>query len=98
MSLTLRPTWPENRLKKDWSIFDGTDLVGHVYLDKAVQLSDIKWFWALTGTVEQPHLAGVHTSGRAATLEAAKAASRVSYEGWLARSTAQRRDSDSKAG
>jgi hypothetical protein len=89
--LTLRPAWPRPNAN-DWSVFDDGETVGRIYDDRAAHLPEGRWFWALNEAAGDAHQAGVRTSGRAATLEAAKAAFRASFDGyraWLAR------DSDS---
>jgi hypothetical protein len=82
MPLTLRPTGLSRDPNAiDWNVFDGgTQPVGRIYEDPAAPSDDVRWFWALQ--IVGASRAGVDTSGRAATLDEAKAAFRRNYEAW----------------
>ena len=81
--LTLRPAWPRPNTN-DWSVFDNGETVGRIYEDRAAHLPEGRWFWALNEAAGDAHQAGVRTSGRAATLDHAKAAFRASLDGYKA--------------
>src|SRR5262245_20009562 len=69
--------------RADWCVFDGgRQPVGRIYEDQAAPIEKSRWFSALqiVGAIQ----AGVETSGRAATLDAAKAAFRALHERWQA--------------
>lgn len=79
-NLTLRPALPDRA--NDWCVYDDGRVVGRMYEDRS---SPAPWFWCLLGAAEKAAELGVVGTGRAPTLEAAKAAFRWSYEQWLAR-------------
>jgi hypothetical protein len=83
MPLTLRPTGlsrDPNRL--DWNVFDGgPEPVGRIYEDEAAPTEDARWFWAVQ--ITGAHEAGTMT-GRAPTVDEAKAAFQAAYEAWQA--------------
>jgi len=84
MPLTLRPTrLSDDPDRQDWNIFDGdTQPVGRIYEDKTVSVEGSRWAWFLQ--VTGAGRAGVPITGRAATLDDAKAAFRASYDRWQA--------------
>src|SRR5262249_4649057 len=84
MPLTLRPTrLSDDPNDQDWCIYDGgTEPVGRIYADQAAPNEASRWAWFLQ--VTDAFRSGVKTTGRAATLDAAKAEFRASYEGWQA--------------
>jgi hypothetical protein len=71
--LTLRPTGlspPVYRDQLDYEVIEDGRAIGRMYEDKHA-LPELRWFWSITVFVgDRP---GVTTSGRAATLEEAKA-------------------------
>ena len=73
MALTLRPTGLSSPTYQDWADYivrdDGRD-VGRLYEDRN-SLPALRWFWSITVYVN-PRL-GITTSGRAPSLEEAKA-------------------------
>ena len=73
MPLTLRPTDLSSPAYRDWLDYviveDDRD-VGRVYEDRHSR-PELRWFWSITVYVN-PKL-GITTSGRAASLDAAKA-------------------------
>ena len=81
MPLTLRPTFPDT--PNDWCIHDGgTQPVGRIYEDQTAPVEGSRWYRALQ--ITGASRASVQMSGRAATLDEAKAAFRRSYEGYQA--------------
>jgi hypothetical protein len=73
MALTLRPTGLSSPAYRDWLDYviveEGRD-VGRVYEDRNSR-PELRWFWSITVYVN-PRL-GITTSGRAASIEDAKA-------------------------
>src|SRR5437764_12591 len=73
MPLTLRPTGLSSPAYRDWLgyviVEDGRD-VGRLYEDRYSK-PELRWFWSITVYVN-PKL-GIITSGRAATMDEAKA-------------------------
>jgi hypothetical protein len=58
--------------RQDWTIFDNGQPVGRIYEDASASTSDDRrWFWSITVYVRPD--AGIVTSGKAATLDQAKA-------------------------
>ena len=85
MPLTLRPTGLSPRPDaNDWTIHDDGVMVGRIYEDHAAHLPEGRWFWALNEAAGDAHRAGVRTSGRAATLDLAKADFRAHWEAFKA--------------
>ena len=82
--ITLRPAWPTSR-GDDWIVLDDGKAVGRMYEDHG---SPTPWFWCLSGAAENASQLGIANTGRAATLEGAKAAFRWSYEQWIKRRAA----------
>ena len=84
MPLTLRPTGlSRDPNAKDWNVFDGgPQPVGRIYEDTAAPVEGSRWAWFLQ--IVGASRAGVPMTGRAATLDEAKAAFRASYDGWQA--------------
>jgi hypothetical protein len=73
MPLTLRPTGLSSSAYRDWLdyviVADGRD-VGRVYEDRH-RRPELRWFWSITIYVNPKR--GITTSGRAASLDEAKA-------------------------
>jgi hypothetical protein len=72
MSLTLRPTALSSPANRDWADYilrEDSRAVGRIYEDRP--LPGLRWFWSITMYVN-PKL-GITTSGRAPSLDAAKA-------------------------
>src|SRR5262245_22845756 len=80
MPLTLRPTrLSDDPNAPDWNAFDGgTEPIGRIYEDKTAPTETARWAWFLQ--VTDAYRSGVDVTGRAATLDAAKAEFRESYE------------------
>jgi len=81
MALSLRRTGlspPVYRHLADYVVIDAGREVGRIYEDPHASQ---RWFWSLT--VFGAHLAGTKPSGRAATIEDAKAEFHASYKRWL---------------
>ena len=84
MALTLRHSWENGRARNDWTVYD--DLlerpVGRVY-EISAPSAEAEWFWVIhTGDA---YGSGAGTSGRASTLEKAKAAVLINWmaiKGW----------------
>jgi len=83
-TVTLRPTGlSRDPNAPDWNIFDGgTQPIGRIYEDRTAPTEGARWAWFLQ--VTDAYRSGVKTTGRAATLDAAKAEFRESYERHLA--------------
>jgi hypothetical protein len=85
MPLTMRPTGGHSPVyadRQDWTIFDGGKPVGRVYEDaSAGTAADLRWFWSITVYVDP--IAGIVTSGKVATLDAAKAQFEAAGRRWL---------------
>jgi hypothetical protein len=73
MPLTLRPTGLSSPAYRDWLdyviVADGR-AVGRIYEDRHTP-PDLRWFWSITVYVDPKQ--GINTSGRAASLDEAKA-------------------------
>ena len=66
---------------KDWNVFDGgTQPVGRIYEDKTAPTEDARWLWAVQ--ITGAHEAGIEMTGRAPTLDEAKAVFKKNYEAW----------------
>jgi hypothetical protein len=73
MSLTLRPTGLSSPAYRDWLdyiVLEDGRAVGRMYEDRQT-LPELRWFWSITVYVN-PKL-GITTSGRAPSLDEAKA-------------------------
>jgi hypothetical protein len=71
--LTLRPTGlssPAYRDLVDYIVIQDDRAVGRIYEDRQT-LPDLRWFWSITVYVDPRQ--GINTSGRAASLDEAKA-------------------------
>jgi hypothetical protein len=75
MLLTMRPTGghsPAYADRQDWTVLDEGRPVGRIYEDMSASAStDQRWTWSITVYVWPD--AGIATSGKAATLDQAKA-------------------------
>jgi hypothetical protein len=71
---------PDTADRKDYVIIDAGREIGRLYEDRTT-LPELRWYWSII--VIGAHQAGIKTSGRAATLEAAKEAFRANYRRWL---------------
>ena len=82
MRLSLRHTGlaPPDPNRQDYVIIDDGREVGRLYEDRST-LPELRWYWSVL--VIGAHQAGIDTSGRAATMEAAKAAFQANYRRWL---------------
>jgi hypothetical protein len=78
MPLTLRRTYDE---PDHYSVYSGDVLIGTIYFAVNITKPNPAWFWALNGIMTGP--AGMHFSGYAEDLEAAKTAFREAWEHWL---------------
>ena len=82
--LTMRPTGGHSPVyadRQDWTIFDDGEPVGRIYEDASTStLADLRWFWSITVYVHPR--AGIVTSGKVATLDAAKAQFEASWRRW----------------
>ena len=91
--LTLRPTGLSSPAYRDWLDYviveDGRD-VGRVYEDRHSR-PELRWYWSITVYVN-PKL-GITTSGRAPSLEAAKAQFLTNWKKCRGDSTPVRRPS-----
>jgi hypothetical protein len=80
--LTMRPTGGHSPVyadQQDWTIYGEGHPVGRIYEDSSASTSgDLRWFWSIT-----VYDAGIVTSGKAATLDQAKAAFRGSLLAWV---------------
>jgi hypothetical protein len=66
---------------QDWDVLDDDGKpVGRIYERHAPASPDLAWFWSITESVEPR--SGLRTSGMAATLDAAKAAFRDTWDKW----------------
>jgi hypothetical protein len=87
MPLTLRPTGLSSPAYRDWLDYviveDGRD-VGRVYEDRHSR-PELRWFWSITIYVNPKR--GITTSGRATSLEEAKAQFLSSWQTCRADST-----------
>ena len=84
MALTLRPTGGPSRVyqhRQDWTIFDDGKPVGRIYEDTSASTSaDLRWCWSITVYVWPD--AGIVTSGKAPTLDQAKAEFQRNWIAW----------------
>jgi hypothetical protein len=75
MLLTMRPTGGHSPVyadRQDWTIFDDGKPVGRIYEDATEGThADLRWFWSITVYVWPD--AGIVASGKAPTLDQAKA-------------------------
>jgi hypothetical protein len=85
MPLTMRPTGGHSPVyadRQDWTIFDDGEPVGRIYEDATAGTPvELRWFWSVTVYVHPR--AGIVTSGKVPTLEAAKAQFEASWRRWL---------------
>jgi hypothetical protein len=85
--LTLRPTGlssPAYHHLVDYIVIQDDRAVGRIYEDRQT-LPDLRWFWSITVYVD-PKL-GITTSGRAASLDEAKAQFLSNWQRFRADST-----------
>ena len=84
MLLTMRPTGGHSPVyadRQDWTILHEGQPVGRIYEDASAGTSDdLRWFWSITVYVWPD--SGVVTSGKAATLDQAKAEFQRSWIAW----------------
>ena len=84
MPLTLRPTGGHARVyqdRQDWTICDDGVPVGRIYEDTSASApDDMRWTWSITVYVWPD--AGIATSGKAATLDQAKAEFQRNWIAW----------------
>jgi hypothetical protein len=84
MLLTMRPTGGHSPVyadRQDWTILDEGQPVGRIYEDRAASTTaDHRWTWAITVYVWPD--AGIATSGKAATLDQAKAEFQRNWIAW----------------
>ena len=80
--LSLRHTGlvPPDPNRRDYVVIDDGREVGRLYEDRHTP-PEVRWFWSII--VIGAHQAGIKTSGRAATLEDAKAQFQGNYRRWL---------------
>jgi hypothetical protein len=85
MLLTTRPTGghsPVYQDRQDWTVLDEGQPVGRIYEDTSASTSaGMRWFWSITVYVWPD--AGIVTSGRAPTLDQAKAEFQRSWLAWM---------------
>ena len=85
MPLTMRPTGGHSPVyadRQDWTIFDDGEPVGRIYEDASAGTpAELRWFWSVTVYVDPR--AGIVTSGKVPTLDAAKAQFEASWRRWL---------------
>jgi hypothetical protein len=85
MPLTMRPSGLGHGVYKDaidYSIFAGEWLIGRIYERNGFP-DEVRFFWSLHGVVlARPP--GIHTDGRAPTLDDAKANFQKSWDDWKA--------------
>jgi hypothetical protein len=80
MPLTMRPTGMASGVDKDrqdWTMFDDGEPVGRIYEVSASTPAELRWFWSIV--ISAPPTAGIVISGKAPTIEAAKAALEASW-------------------
>ena len=81
MPLTMRPTGGHSPVyadRQDWTIFDDGAPVGRIYEDVSASTpAELRWFWSVTVYVNPKE--SIVTSGKAPTIEAAKAALEASW-------------------
>jgi hypothetical protein len=79
--LTMRPTGGHSPVyadRQDWTIFDDGEPVGRIYEDVSASTpAELRWFWSVTVYVNPKE--SIVTSGKAPTIEAAKAALEASW-------------------
>jgi hypothetical protein len=72
MALALRPTsLSDDPDRQDWSIYEDGAEIGRLYEDLYIADAQLRWFWSIALMGPARHLC--QTSGRAPTLEIAKA-------------------------
>ena len=95
--LTLRPTGLSSPAYRDWLDYviveDGRD-VGRLYEDRHSK-PELRWFWSITVYVNP--MLGITTSGRAASIEDAKAQFLANWQRCRANSTPPARSTRRKA-
>jgi hypothetical protein len=81
MRLSLRHTGlaPPDPNRQDCVIVDDGREVGRIYEDRST-LPELRWYWSVLAI--GAHQAGIKTSGRAATLQEAKAQFETNYRKW----------------
>ena len=81
MPLTMRPTGLSSGVHKDrqdWTVFDDGEPVGRIYEDASASTpEELRWLWSIV--IYAPPTAGIVISGKAPTLEVAKAALEASW-------------------
>ena len=91
MSLTMRPTGGHSPVyadRQDWTILDEGKPVGRIYEDASESKpADMRWTWSITVYVWPD--AGIPTSGKAPTLDQAKAEFQRNWLAWTRRKTGQ---------
>ena len=98
MRLSMRKTGlasPAYADRFDCVVYDDGRPIGRIYEDRHA-LPELRWYWSLTA-LGSGH-AGLPTSGRAPTLEAAKAELAASFRIWLVRTQAPRKAARSVVG
>jgi hypothetical protein len=84
MLLTMRPTGghsPVYEDRQEWTVLDEGRPVGRIYEDmSASEPADQRWTWSITVYVWPD--AGIATSGKAATLDQAKAEFQRNWIAW----------------
>ena len=84
MLLTMRPTGGHSPVcadRQDWTVLDEGQPVGRIYEDTSASTStDLRWSWSITVYVWPD--AGIATSGKAATLDQAKAEFQRNWIAW----------------
>ena len=79
MVLLLRPTGlPDDPERKDWSVIEDGAVVGRICEDLAVANPELRWFWSIFASRTDPRR--LAKTGRAPTLDEAKAQFRASWE------------------
>jgi len=79
MVLLLRPTGlSDDPERKDWSVIEGGAVVGRICEDLAVANPELRWFWSIFASRTNPRR--LAQTGRAPTLDEAKAQFRASWE------------------
>jgi hypothetical protein len=77
MVLLLRPTGPSDAPeRKDWNVVDDGAVIGHICEDLASP--ELRWFWSIFESHPGPRR--LAKTGRAPTLDEAKAQFRASWE------------------
>jgi hypothetical protein len=83
MLLTMRPTGGHSPVyadRQDWTVLDEGQPVGRIYEDTSAGTPDRRWTWSITVYVWPD--AGITTSGKAATLDQAKAEFQRNWIAW----------------